>query len=173
MTIITVGIWNPTIQNLVFLDIKRSSFLKDQAISMAPTIWKPGIIQIWIFFVWISSVFLAIWHPIQLGSEIRPFEIRIFWRLDFKWSSFSYGYSPNHSKTGPFKIFVQISNGLWQNGGHVSGFQIMGLPDFRSLLKSRPLSTQLLLDHLKSRLGQISDPHCIWFSNGWASRFQT
>ena len=109
-------------------------------------------------------------HCLRRDQCAQPPDLVLGW---VEWSSFSYGYSPNHSKTGPFKIFVQISNGLWQNGGHVSGFQIMGLLDFRSLLKSRPLSTQLLLDHLKSRLGQISDPHCIWFSNGWASRFQT
>ena len=32
--------------------------------------------------------------------------------------------------------------------------------DFRSHLKFRPFATQPLLDHLKSRLGCISDPHC-------------
>ena len=61
---------------------------------------------------------------LQWGSEIRPFEI---WKHSksalfeghisngtvFKWSGFSYSYSnsPNHLKTGPFKIwtFFQIS----------------------------------------------------------------
>ena len=36
---------------------------------------------------------------IQCGSEIRP-----FWRLDFKWLGFRYGYSPSHLKAGPFEI---------------------------------------------------------------------
>ena len=34
-----------------------------------------------------------------------------------------------------------------QNGGHLPRYQMVGLPDFRS--------------HSKSRLGLISDPHCI------------
>ena len=38
---------------------------------------------------------------------------------------------------------------------------MVGLPDFRSHSKSRPFATQPVLDHSKSRLGRISDPHCI------------
>ena len=57
-------------------------------------------------------------------------------------------------------FFVWISNSVWQNGGHLSGFQMVGLPDFRSHSKSRPFATQPLLNHLKSRLGRISDSHC-------------
>ena len=49
-------------------------------------------------------------------------------------------------------IFVRISNGFQQNGGPLSGFQMVGLLDFRSHSKSRPL-----LDH--SKFGWISDPH--------------
>ena len=45
----------------------------------------------------------------QGGSEIRPFKIRTFWQSDLKWSGFSYGYSPNHLKSGHF---VRISNGF-------------------------------------------------------------
>ena len=39
----------------------------------------------------------AHWNP-------ETYEIQTFWRLDFKWSGFSYGYSysPNHSKSGYF-----------------------------------------------------------------------
>ena len=33
-------------------------------------------------------------------------------------------------------IFVWISNGFWQKGGHLSGFHLVGLPDFRSHSKS-------------------------------------
>ena len=44
-------------------------------------------------------------------------------------------------------ILVWISNVFTQNSGHLSGFQMAGLPDFRS--------------HSKSRLVWISDPHCI------------
>ena len=47
---------------------------------------------------------LSIWNP-------ETFEIPTFWRLDFKWSGFSYVqiYSPNHLKTGPFKIGTFLS----------------------------------------------------------------
>ena len=39
--------------------------------------------------------------------------------------------------------FVWILNVFLQNGGNLSGFQMVGLPDFRSLLKSGPFATQL------------------------------
>ena len=42
----------------------------------------------------------------------------------------------------------------------LSRFQMVWLPEFRSHSKSRPFATQTLLDHSKSRLGWISDPHC-------------
>ena len=58
-------------------------------------------------------------------------------------------------------VFVRISNGSWQNGGHVSGFQLAGLPDHRSHFKSGPFETQPLFDHSKFRLVWISDPNCI------------
>ena len=37
---------------------------------------------------------------------------------------------------------------------------MVGLSDFRSHSKTRPFATQPFLDHLKSRLVWISDPHC-------------
>ena len=43
------------------------------------------------------------------------------------------------------------------------GFQIVGLPDFRSRLKFRAFATQPLLDHSKSKQVKISDPHCVVF----------
>ena len=70
-------------------------------------------------------------------------------------------------------LFVDKAHILWsgdlllqnveQNGVHWSRFQIVGLPDFRSHSKSRPSATQPLLDHLKSRLGRISDPNFTTF----------
>ena len=86
------------------------------------------------------------WIPVQWGSEILIFQ------------------SPNPSKTRPFKspdVLVRISNGFWQNGCYFSGFQMIGLPDFRSHSKTRPFTTQPLLDHSKFRLGRMSDPYCI------------
>ena len=62
---------------------------------------------------------------------------------------------------GNLDFFVRISNGFWQNGGYLSRFQMVGLPDFRSHSKFRPFVTQRLLDHSKSRLGWISDSHYI------------
>ena len=41
-------------------------------------------------------------------------------------------------------------------------FVQIGLLDFRSHSKSRPFATQTIFDHLKSRLGQISDLHCTY-----------
>ena len=91
------------------------------------------------------------------------FEGQISNGLVFKWSSFSYGfsYSPNHSKTGPFEIRMFLS-----------GFQMVFnkmeaiCPDFKWLgfcisgpiRKSRPIATQPVLDHSKSRREWISDP---------------
>ena len=105
---------------------------------------------------------MGIWNPTILNPE--TFEIRIFWRYDFKWLGFNYGYSygPNHSKTRPFKIwmFVTISHRFWQNDSHLSRFRMVGLPGFRSHSKSGPFATQPLFYYSKSRLVRISDPHC-------------
>ena len=38
---------------------------------------------------------------------------------------------------------------VWQNGSHLSGFQMVGLLDFRSHSKSGPFATQPLFDHSK------------------------
>ena len=60
----------------------------------------------------------------------------------FKWWGFSYGYSPNHSKTEPFKIRMFLSRFqmfFWQNSGHMSGFLIVGLPDFRCTFENQTI----------------------------------
>ena len=44
---------------------------------------------------------------------------------------------------------------------------MVGHPDFRYHLKSRPFATQALLDHSKSRLVTISDPHSIRLSSSY------
>ena len=89
-------------------------------------------------------------------------------------------------------IFVWISNGFWQNGGHLSGFQMVGLPNFRSHLKSRksvwilnvqvfkwlgniakawPIENRAIeiqpskgpdFQCFQILNGQISDPHCFY-----------
>ena len=103
---------------------------------------------------------------VQCGSEIRPFEIRndlksTFWRSDFKWSVFS------HLKTGPFKIRTKKSGfQMVKTRWRLVGFQMVGLPDFRSHSKSGPFTNQPLFDHLKSGQGRISDPHCSQHSIG-------
>ena len=55
-------------------------------------------------------------------------------------------HSPNHSKNRTSQnsdVFVKISNIFGQNGSHLSGFQLVGLLDFRSHSKSGPLATNL------------------------------
>ena len=47
---------------------------------------------------------------------------------------------PDHLKSGGF---CQVSNGFWQNGSHLSEFQIVGLPDFRSHLNPDHLQPNL------------------------------
>ena len=66
---------------------------------------------------------------------------------------------PTIKKTGPFEIWTFLSR-LQIDFDKLSGFQMVGLPDFRSCSKSRPFATQPIFDHSKSRLVRISDPHC-------------
>ena len=92
------------------------------------------IIQ-WGFEIWLFKI--------QKHLKSRLFEDKISNCLVFKGLGYSYG--PNHSKTGPFEnpdIFVPISNGFWQNGGHFSRFQMVGIPDFRFHSESRPFANQ-------------------------------
>ena len=72
-------------------------------------------------------------------------------------------------------IFVRISYGFWQNVFHLSGFQMVGLLDFRIHLKSIPFTNLPLFDHLKSKLVRFSDPHCtryLYFSAITTSNIQ-
>ena len=73
----------------------------------------------------------------QLSLQIKSFLKVGFQMFRFsKWTSFSYGYSfsPNHLKAG-------------------KGAE-------RRIEKTQTYTTQPLLDHYKSRLGRILDPHC-------------
>ena len=98
-------------------------------------------------------------NGIQWGSAIRPFEIwkhlesgniwnQDFLKVRFQMVRFSNGhalaisYNPNHLKTRPFKCFVQISNGFWQKGGHLSGSM---LPDLKSIQSPDHLQPKLFL----------------------------
>ena len=103
---------------------------------------------------------LTIWNP-----EI--FEIWAFWRSVFEWSGFSYGYSysRNHLKTGPFDIRTFLSRfqmGFLQNGGHFSGFQMVGLPDIRSHLKSGSFATPTSLGPFKIQTSLDFRSHLYW-----------
>ena len=64
---------------------------------------------------------------------------------------------PDHSKSGCFCLDFKW---FLPNVGHLSGFQMFGLPDSRSTLKAGTFATQPLFDYLKSRLVWKSDPHC-------------
>ena len=84
-----------------------------------------------------------------------------FRRPDFKRSGFSYGYSPNHLKTGPFKIRKFLSRFqmvFWKNGSHLSGFQKVGLPDFRSHIQTICNPTSCWQFKI-----QISNPHYLTY----------
>ena len=102
------------------------------------------------------------WPKLQWGFKIQKhlksslFEGQISNGPVFNWSDFNYcySYSPNHSKTRLLKnpeVFIQISNGFWLNGGHLSEFQMIGVPDFRSHSKYRPFATQSLFRPFKSQ----------------------
>ena len=51
------------------------------------------------------------------------------------------------------------------------GFQMVGLPDFRSHSESGPFANQPLFDHSKSGQGRISDTHCTQQWKLWATPF--
>ena len=107
----------------------------------------------------VFQCFTIKWHPktkLKMPKKLsKNFTINAqycvgnFWRWDFKGLGFSYSYGPNQL----------VSNGFWQNGRHLLGFQMIGLPDFRSHSKSRPFANQPLFDHSKSRLVQLSNRH--------------
>ena len=104
-------------------------------------IWCRMLKDVWTFifqrnnivlFVSVYTIFWRAQKVVQWGSDIWPFEIRTFWRLDVKWHVFpmvSYNngcrvptiWKPNHLKSGRF---FRISNSFWQNGDHLSGFHI-------------------------------------------------
>ena len=77
--------------------------------------------------------------------------------------------SPTKSPKGAFKLWSKSSWNwalllrlcLCTKIFHTSGFQIVGLPDFRTHSKSWPFASQLHFNHFKSRLARISDPHYI------------
>ena len=105
---------------------------------------------------------------IQWGSEIRTFKIQKHLKSGlFEGPRFSNGRALAMAialvpTIWNLDIFVPILNVFLKNGSYLSIFQMVGLPDFRSHLKSEPCATQPPFDHLKFRLVQISDPHCIF-----------
>ena len=107
--------------------------------------------------------FLQFKHSRDLKSDHskpRLFEEWISVGPVVKGSGYNISYSsvPNHFKTVPFKIWTFLS-----------GFQMVGLPDFRS---HGPFANQPLFYHLKSRPFRISGPHCTLICVGptWNSR---
>ena len=94
-----------------------------------------------------------------------------FLKIEFKMVQFSKGQAIAIAMSQPFEhwtiqnpdIFVWISNDFWQNGSHLSRFQIVGLSDFKSHLKFRPFA--IIFNHSKFGLVQISDPICIYLEH--------
>ena len=78
-----------------------------------------------------------IWNPYFLKTRFQM----VHFQMVELWSqlSFENGTIPNRD------IFIQISNGSWQNGG--IGPDLVGLWDFRSRLKSGPFANLPLFDH--------------------------
>ena len=155
-------VWNWNLWN-VLLTFAKGPHVNDvtQIYPKLPQILAPCHTK-WLFTCTSYNGDLKTDH-LKSGNILNPetFEIRTFWRSDFKWWGIS--YSPNHLKTtiqNP-DIFVRISNDFWQNRSHLFKFQMVGLPDFRFYLKSGSFATQPLFDYLKSRLAQILDPNCI------------
>ena len=58
-------------------------------------------------------------------------------------------------------FMVRISNGKCKMVAILVSFQMIGVPDFRSHLKSRPLVNQPPLGHSKSGCVPILDPRSI------------
>ena len=75
--------------------------------------------------------------------------------------NYGYSFSPNHWKTGPFKIWTFLSGFQMvfdKIAAFCPDFNWLGFRlDFRFYFKSRPFATRPFLDHSKSRLGWISD----------------
>ena len=56
---------------------------------------------------------------------------------------------------------VRISNDFGQNGSHLSQFQVVTFPNFRSNSKSGPFANPTSFNHLKYRSARIFDQNCI------------
>ena len=101
---------------------------------------------------------LTIWNPEFL--KVRFQMVRFSNGRDY-----SYSYSPNHLENPTIQnpaIFVWISSGFWQDGSHLSRFQMCGPLDFRSYSKSRPFATQSGFRPFKIQTSQdFKPPHRI------------
>ena len=131
------------------------------------SIWIPPVLQLKIIGNWTSDYHL---NNVQWASEIRPFEIPKHLKSilleglisnDLAIAIVPTIQKCEHSKSGRFCPHFEW---FWHNGSQLSRFQMVGLLDFRSHWKSGPFATQPLFGHSKSRLVQISDPHCNWIS---------
>ena len=114
--------------------------------------------------VWIVTCNLKNCKTLPVGSEIQLFKIwkhlksrlfedrisngPVFKGLGYR-VCYSYGPDPFENRTIQNQdIFVQILNGFWKNGGHMTQFKMVGLRDFRSHSKSGPYANQPLFDYL-------------------------
>ena len=104
-----------------------------------------------------ATIFLNALFPqnvsnIHWGSEIWTFEILTFWS-----SEFNFVHKPLVHMMKKV-LFYSFLNVLHMRS--LVEIHNIGLPDFRSHLKSGPSATQPLFNHSKSRLFQISDSQC-------------
>ena len=90
-------------------------------------------------------------------SKSRLFEDRISNSLVFKGLGYNYIYDPYHLQTIPLKIMIFLS----RFAVICPDFECLGFWNSDPILKSRTFANQTLFEHSKSRLVQITDPHCI------------
>ena len=75
---------------------------------------------------------------------------------------FSYSQFENKIIQNP-NILVWISNGFRQNGSHLCGYQMVGLPDFNSYLKSGPFANRHFLTIWNPDASRFKIPTVLFF----------
>ena len=104
-------------------------------------------------------------HPNTVWSDLQPhrFENHILMVQLSKGQAIAVPRLPTVLKLDNSKSwnFVQILKSFWQNGIHLSSFNMVGLLEFRSHSKCGPFVNQPLYDCSKSIHVWITDPHCM------------
>ena len=104
-----------------------------------------------------NSKSIVIWNRDFLKNRFQI--ILVFYRVELQ---LRYGYSPSHSKSGPFEIWTFLFDFklFWQNGSHFSQFQMGCASGFQIPSKIWTICQPISFEHWKSALVWISGPHC-------------